>query len=129
MEKVDEEAPQETPAEKLNRNLHKALDRHDEILSHHIDPYGDPGFNKLIADTSATTINSSIRVSEDRLLLKPSGDRMPSARLLAAVERAEALGRADAERAAEKAAREAARLEENRNAAVPSEAVGLPDGE
>jgi hypothetical protein len=46
MEKVDEERTnglqEETPAEKLNRNLPKALDRHDEILSHHIDPYGDP---------------------------------------------------------------------------------------
>jgi hypothetical protein len=109
MEKVDEERPEETPAEKLNRNLHKALDRHDEILSHHIDPYGDPQFNRLIADTSATTINSSIRVSEGRLLLKQSGDRMPSARLMAAVARADALCAADRARDEERAAKDAAR--------------------
>jgi hypothetical protein len=122
MEEVDEEGgqqtppPEETPAEKLNRNLHKALDRHDEILSHHIDPYGDPQFNRLIADTSATTINSSIRVSEDRLLLKQSGDRMPSPRLLAAVARADALCAADRKRDEGKAKRDAAR-----DAALPTE--------
>jgi hypothetical protein len=90
-------APDATPAEMLASNIQQSLRRQAELLNLPIDP-DDPKTMRLIADVANQTLNAGLRAQETVLAAKRDGNRTPSARLLAAVARADALCAADRER-------------------------------
>jgi hypothetical protein len=91
-------------AEMARANAIKALQRQAEILAIPIEIGGDHHTNRLIGDTANQAINTLARASQETLRLQRDGSRMPSAKLLEAVARADAMAEEDRRRDAEKAA-------------------------
>jgi hypothetical protein len=105
LERVEEPEPLQatlaedpSPAEMLARNVEQSLRRQAELLNLPID-MEDPKTMRLIADVANQTLNAGLRAQESALAAKRDGNRMPSARLLEAVRRADELCAADRKRA------------------------------
>jgi len=96
------------PSELFAGNVHKALLCHAEILNHPFDP-DDFRMARVKADTATAVLNVAARGSPGELRLKQDASRVASAKLLAAVARADAMAEEDRRRDAEKAAMDAER--------------------
>lgn len=103
------------PAEMFADNVRKSLRVHSEILDHPFDPE-DFRMARIKSDTATAVLSVASRGSPDQLRIKQDGNRMPSARLLEVVARADRMAFEDRARDAEKAAREEAR---NAAATIP----------
>jgi hypothetical protein len=101
------------PGEMLADNLHKALGFHAEVLALPVD-VDNQRLLYVQSRSADTTLNAAQRMQEASLSARREENRMPSARLLAAVARADAMAEEDRRRDAEKVARDAARA-----AAIP----------
>jgi hypothetical protein len=95
-----------SPADLFADNVRKSLLCHSEILDHPFDPE-DFRMARIKSDTATSVLTVAARGSPDDLKIKRDGSRMPSAKLLAAVARADAMAEEDRRRDAEKAARDA----------------------